>query len=211
MSSAGSSADGAAPVVDAARRLFGERGFGVADAEIAAEAGVSIERLRELTDRAALVEAVIAPLFAERWQPAWSALLVDRRLTLEDRLSRLYIEYRGRVDRTEARLWTWAGLDGAHASGRISGTLVTRLIGPLIGELRHECGLPGFDQRPLYVLERELAQALHGAVAFINTRRFVFGSKIDPSLETLVPMIVRAFLPGARQELVRMHSAWKAG
>jgi AcrR family transcriptional regulator len=193
-------------VLAAARALFGEHGFSLPDAAIAAGAGLDASRIGALfPDRAALVEAVIAPLFDGRWQQSWSDLLADRSLPLAQRLSRFYIEYRGRVDRTEARLWTWAGLNGAHASGRASGTLAGKLFSPMISEMRHESLLPGFERRPLLPLERELAQSLHGAIAFINTRRFVFGSNIEPSLETLVPMIVRSFLPGAKQELIRIH------
>jgi AcrR family transcriptional regulator len=195
-----------ARLLAAARELFGEQGFAVSDAGLAAAAGMSCDEIGALfATRDDLIEAVIAPLFAERWQPRWSALLADRSRSLEDRLSVLYIEYRGRVERTDARLWFWAGLAGAHASGRISGTLVANLIGPLIGELRHDCALPGLDAVPLSMAERELAQALHGAVAFINTRRFVFGNASVPALETLVPMIVRAYLPGMREELRRLH------
>ncbi len=194
-------------VLTAARQLFGDHGFGVEDAQIAAAAGVAPHEIgAAFGSREALIEAVIAPLFAERWQACWSALLADRTRSLEDRLSALYIEYRGRVERTDARLWFWAGLAGAHASGRISGTLVTHLIGPMIAELRHECGLPVFETVPLSAHERELAQALHGAIAFINTRRFVFGNATVPPLESLVPMIVRAFLPGMREELLRLHA-----
>lgn len=207
MDPANSDASDLVRLIGAARELFGEHGFAVPDAAIAEAASLSLARFHALVrNRPFLVEQVVGPLFAERWLPAWTALLADRSQPLEQRLARLYLEYRGRVDRIEARLWTWAGLDGAHASGRISGTLATKLLGPVIGELRHECALPGFDQRPLCMLERELAQALHGAIAFINTRRFVFGSKVDAPLDTLVPMIVRAFLPGAREELLRIHA-----
>ena len=58
--------------------------------------------------------AAAAQVFAGRWQSRWDALLVDRSIPLEKRLSRFYSEYRGRIKRSEARLWTRAGLLGMH-------------------------------------------------------------------------------------------------
>ncbi|MBC7778937.1 MAG: hypothetical protein H7125_02430, partial [Proteobacteria bacterium] len=62
-------------MIATARQSFAEHGFTVSDEAIAAAAHMPLERLQRLApDRAALIEAVIAPLFAERWHPEWSAI-----------------------------------------------------------------------------------------------------------------------------------------
>ena len=84
--------------------------------------------------------AAAAQLFAGRWQSRWDALLVDRSIPLEKRLSRFYAEYRGKIKRSEARLWTRAGLLGMHGP-KLSRTLEKRILVPIVRELRHEAGV----------------------------------------------------------------------
>ena len=51
--------------------------------------------------------------------------------------------------------------------------------------------------------ELELAMVAHAAIAFAHTRSFIFGMDVHGSLEELVPMMVRVWLPGAKAELRR--------
>jgi hypothetical protein len=134
--------------------------------------------------------------------PVSRALLVDRRIPLDKRLSRFFTEYRGNIDRLNARLWTRAGLMGLHKAGNFSATLARRILGPMIRELRHEAGLPA---KPTVTgKELEVAMVVHAAVAFPHTRSFIFGMDVHGSLPELVPMMVRVWLPGAKAELRRL-------
>jgi hypothetical protein len=144
---------------------------------------------------------IAAQLFAGRWQPKWDALLVDRSIPLEKRLSRFYAEYRGRVKRSEARLWTRAGLLGMHGP-RFSRTLEQRILVPVARELRHEAGVK--SKRPVSRKEIELVQMLHGAIAFPHTRRYIFDMNVYGRLPELVAMMVRVWLPGAIEESRRL-------
>jgi hypothetical protein len=169
-------------LVGFAARLYAERGF---------EAG----------DPGPLRERVLAQLFAGRWQPEWDALLVDRTIPLEKRLARFYAEYRGKIRRTEARLWTRAGLLGMHGP-RFSRTLEKRILVPVARELRHAAGVK--SKRPVSRKEIELVQMLHGAIAFPHTRSYIFEMNVYGRLPALVAMMVRVWLPGAIKETRRL-------
>ena len=194
-----------ARILDAAWRLFAEDGFEVPLARIARAARVSPAVLRRCVgSKKALLDRVFKRLFGGRWKPQWDALLVNRALPLEARLSRFYVEYRGNIERNGARLWTRAGLLGLHASGNFSGTLAKRILEPMIRELRHEAGV-GKPNRKVSGAEIELAMVVHGAIAFPHTRSHLFGMDVHGSLEKLVPMMVRVWMPGARAEIRRLN------
>src|SRR6476660_5467821 len=105
-------------IVAEASRLYAEHGFEIPLSRIARAARVTPAALaRTVGSKKALLDRVFKRLFAGRWKPEWDALLVDRRLPLEARLSRFYVEYRGNIERGGARLWTRAGLLGLHKKG----------------------------------------------------------------------------------------------
>ena len=194
-----------ARILEAAWRLFAEDGFEVPLSRIAKAARVTPAQLKSsVGSKKALVDQVIGKLFAGRWKPEWDALLVDRRLPLEKRLARFYVEYRGNIERNGARLWTRAGLLGLHASGNFSATLAKRILEPMIRELRHEAGI-GKTNRKVSGAEIELAMVVHGAIAFPHTRSHLFGMDVHGPLEKLVPMMVRVWMPGARAEIRRLN------
>ena len=193
-------------ILDAAAQLYAEHGFDIALTRIARAARVTPAALRrEIGTRKALQRRVLERLFGGRWNPEWDVLLADRGQPLERRLARFYSEYRGNISRTGTRLWNRAGLLGLHASGNFSATLATRILKPVVRELRHEAGLKRTVRRPVSGAELELAQMLHGAIAFPHTRAHVYGMRVDGALPDLVAMMVRVWLPGAIAEVRRLH------
>ncbi|MGH8616271.1 MAG: TetR/AcrR family transcriptional regulator [Burkholderiales bacterium] len=188
--------------------LFAQDGFEVSLAAIAKKARVTPAQLAaHFRGKPALIQSVIVQLFAGRWRPEWDVLLADRRIPLDQRLIRFYVEYRSGMRAADSRLWTRAGLLGVHKSGKFSSQLAQRMLIPIIRELRHEAGLPAPETRPVLPLELELAGVLHGAIAFINTRSHVFGMSVHGTLEEIVGINVRVFLAGAPGELRRLHAA----
>jgi AcrR family transcriptional regulator len=195
-----------ARILDAAWRLYAEDGLDVPLARIARAARVSPAVMKQsVPGRKALVDRVFKRLFEARWKAEWEVLLVNRKIPLEKRLSRFFTEYRGNIDRLNARLWTRAGLMGLHAKGNFSGTLAKRILGPMIQEMRHDIGLPA--KSTVTGKELEVAMVVHAAIAFPHTRSFIFGMDVHGSLEELVPMMVRVWLPGAKAELKRLNAA----
>jgi hypothetical protein len=187
-----------AKIIAAAARHYAEDGFDVPLSRIARAARVPEARLRRMGN---LREQVLAQLFAGRWKPRWDALLIDRRIPLAGRLTRFYSEYRGKIARVEARLWTRAGLLGMHGP-RFSRTLEKRILVPVVRELRHEAGVP--SKRAVSAREIELVQMLHGAVAFPHTRSYIFDMDVHGRLPGLIAMMVRVWLPGAIEECRRL-------
>ena len=186
-----------AKIIAAAARLYAEHGFDVPLSRIARAARVPEARLRRIGN---LREQVLAQLFAGRWQPEWDSLLIDRRLPLEERLTRFYAQYRGKIERGEARLWTRAGLLGMHGP-RFSRALEKRILVPVARELRHEAGVR--SKRAVSNREIELVQMLHGAIAFPHTRSYIFDMDVHGRLPGLIAMMVRVWLPGAIEECRR--------
>jgi AcrR family transcriptional regulator len=186
-----------AKIIAAAARLYAEHGFDVPLSRIARAARVPEARLRRTGN---LREQVLAQLFAGRWKPEWDSLLIDRRLPLEERLTRFYAQYRGKIERGEARLWTRAGLLGMHGP-RFSRALEKRILVPVARELRHEAGVR--SKRAVSGCEIELVQMLHGAIAFPHTRSYIFDMDVHGRLPGLIAMMVRVWLPGAIEECRR--------
>jgi AcrR family transcriptional regulator len=195
-----------ARILDAAWRLYAEHGFEVPLSRIASAARVSPAVFRRcFATKKALLDRVFGKLFEGRWKAEWDALLVNRALPLDERLTRFYVEYRGNIERNGARLWTRAGLLGLHKSGNFSATLAKRILIPMIRELRHEAGVA--SDRAVSGEEIELAQVLHGAIAFPHTRTHLFGMDVHGTLKEIVPMAVRVWLPGARAEVRRLNAS----
>jgi AcrR family transcriptional regulator len=186
-----------AKIIAAAARLYAEHGFDVPLSRIARAARVPEARLRRTGN---LRDQVLAQLFAGRWQPQWDALLVDRRIPFAERLTRFYSQYRGKIRRVEARLWTRAGLLGMHGP-RFSRALEKRILVPVARELRHEAGVR--SKRAVSGGEIELVQMLHGAIAFPHTRSYIFDMDVHGRLPGLIAMMVRVWLPGAIEECRR--------
>jgi len=189
-------------ILIAAADLFADDGFEVPLAQVALRARVTPAILRRhFRTTKALVDAVIASLFADRWKPEWDALIADRSMPLEQRLARFYTEYRGHTDRRSSRLWTRAGLLGVHASTGFGSRLAERVLAPVVRELRHTAGLPAPDARQVSPPEIELAQMLHGCIGFPNTRSHIFGATVSADLSGVIAMMVRVYMPGALAEI----------
>jgi AcrR family transcriptional regulator len=197
-----------AKIVEAASTLFAEVGLDASTRELAKRLGVTQALLyRYFPSKQGLIERVFEHAIGWPEGRAIDPALQDRSRTLELRLIEFYQGYLARVSFTSMRLFVRAGLDGRNLARRFSVPLTERLLVPVIEELRHAAGLPGSDVRPLMRGERELAMALHGAVVFLGIRKHVYGMPMPDDLSDLVALQVRAYLPGALEELRRLHGA----
>jgi AcrR family transcriptional regulator len=196
-----------AQIVEEAARFFAERGFDGRTRDLAARLGVTQALLyRYFPSKQVLVDRVFEQVFASRWDPAWERLLADRAEPLLARLTRFYQAYAARSTYTSLRLFVRAGLDGVGFARRYSVPLTARILQPVVRELRHEAGLPGFGSRPFFRAERELAMMLHGGIVFLGIRRHVYGMLLADAPDDLVALHVRTFLRGAVAEIRRLHA-----
>ena len=195
-------------IVAAAAEFFAERGFNASTRELAARLGVTQALLyRYFRSKEQLIERVLEHSFGGRRPPGAHLIIGDRARPLEDRLSTFYQDYLAGVTATSIRLFVRGGLEGRGLAGRFSVPLTDKILNPVVLELRHEVGLPDAGERPLMRGERELAMILHGGLMFLAIRKYVYGMPMPDDLSDLVALQVRAFLTGARAEILRLHSA----
>ena len=195
-------------IIRAAEVLFAERGFEVTWAEISAATDLPPTILRRhFRNKSFLVAKVLARLVARRWRPEWDALLANRAAPLERRLIRFFAEYATHGGRIATRLSMRVAVSPVYASSRaaVDSSLARRVLLPIIRELRYELDLPPPHERSVLAGELELVQMICGAVAYPNLRLHVFGMPVHVNLAELSAMMVRAWLPGARAEIKRLH------
>jgi len=103
------------------------------------------------------------------------------------------------------RLWVRAGLDGKQVAGRFGAQRTRRVFAPVIRELRHDAGLPELAARGMMRGEREIAMALHASVIFLGIRKHVYQMPMPDDVSDLIALYVRAWLPGAIEQLIALH------
>lgn len=193
-------------IVEEAARFFAEVGFDGRTRALAERLGVTQALIyRYFPSKESLIEEVFRTVFTDNWDPAWAAILADRERPLEDRLAGFYRAYRSRGSPISMRLFLRANLDGVGYAKRYSVPLTERLLRPILVELRHAAGLADVEAVAMTYDERELVMALHGAIVFLSIRKNIYGTPLPEDLSAPVARIVRTYLPGALDELRRLH------
>lgn len=191
-----------------AAAFFAEAGFEGTTRALAERLGVTQALLyRYFPSKQALVEATLAEIFGDRWDPAWDSLLADGAQPLEERLTTFYCAYHARSTALSLRLFVRAGLDGQGLPGRHGARLTERIFAPVIAALRAEAGLPDLSEKEMMRGERELAMTLHGAVVFLGIRRHVYQMPMPKSVDDIIRLQVETFVAGARETIVKLHAA----
>lgn len=195
-------------IVEAAAALFAEEGFGATTRRLAERLGVTQALLyRYFRSKERLIERVFEATFeglADRARP--ETLEADGR-PLEARLADFYGAYLAGSTPASTRLFMRASMDGLELARRYAGPLTACVLAPVTAALRREAGLPDFEDRPMMHGERELAMVVHGGVAFLQIRRHVYGMPIQEDLRRLIALQMRVTLPGALQEILRLHDS----
>ncbi len=193
-------------IVEEAARFFAECGFDGRTRALAGRLGVTQALLyRYFPSKESLIEEVFRAVFADNWDPAWAAILADRRQPLEGRLIGFYRAYLGRGSAVSVRLFMRANLDGVDYAKRYAVPLTERVLRPVLTELRAAAGLADVESVPMSYEERELVIGLHGAIVFQSIRKNIYGTPLPEDLATPIARIVGAFLPGALDALRRLH------
>lgn len=190
----------------AAAGFFAEHGFSGTTRALADTIGIRQALLyRYFPSKDALVEAVFARVFGERWGEDFATVLASRERPLEDRLCEVYRHYAGRDHALGLRLMLRAALDG-HPVPRGRGAPVTdQIVAPLVGELRHETRLPGLERQPLLKEERDMVMMLHAAVVFHGIREHVYRQPLAEERDAVMTLYCQTFLAGAREQIRRLH------
>ncbi len=191
-------------ILKGAISFFAKHGFGGQTRELAVELGISKGLLyRYFPSKDDLIDRIYDEMFVRRWKPEWDAILVDRSVPLLARLKRFYLDYAQMLHDYEwVRIYLYSGLDGASIAQRFAKLVTERIYKPIIGELRHEFGLPGLDKQPMTEPETELMWALHGGLFYIGIRKWVYRVNTPRDVAGTVTRAVERIYADA-QELMR--------
>jgi AcrR family transcriptional regulator len=195
-------------LVEGAAAYYADHGLEATTRDVAASLGVSQGLLyKYFAGKDALRDAVYEHVFQDRWQPEWDALLVDVNIPLRDRLIGFYSAYAAGFSYVGMRLFMLAGLSSRGLAGRYSFPLTDRIFKPVIAALRIEAGLDDLATVAMTRGERELAMMLHGGVAFLGIRKFIYQMPLPDDLSDVIELQVDTFLGTAAQSLIRIHEA----
>ena len=185
-------------IVEAATRFFAEHGFGGQTRELAKTMRITHAAIfRYFPTKDALIERVYDHVYLRRWDPAWGALIRDRNLPLEDRLTRFYQAYAARIFTYEwIRIFVYSGLKANGITPRYLSLIREQIILPACEELRFSLGLPDTDGN-VSVREEEVFWAMHGKVFYIALRKFVYAVPAPENIDEIIADDVRVFLTGA--------------
>ncbi|MDB5899466.1 MAG: Transcriptional regulatory protein [Ramlibacter sp.] len=186
-------------IVDGAIAFFAEHGLDAQMRELAAAIGVTHTLVYHyFPTKRALVDRVYQDVFAGRWKPEWEKLLDDRRIQVEEKLVRFYVEYaRTVLTRDFVRIIVFSGLTDRSIPNRFFELLGERLFPRLVRETRRHRGSRGRGKPG--VREYEALMGLHGGIFYGGVRWFVYGQPIhekQPPLddETTIRDRVRSYL-----------------
>jgi len=201
-----SAADREAHITEEAVRFFAEVGFGGDTRELAKRLGVTQSLLyKYFPNKEALINRVFEVVYMGRWNPFWETTIQDRGMPLQERLTRMYIEYsKAALTRDWVRIFMFSGLRGEDINRKYLAILRRRILEPLAIELRHEFGLPGIDEVPLSTKEIELVWSINARVFYFGQREWIFDVPAEDPIDELIAMTIEHFLIGARVMLPRL-------
>jgi AcrR family transcriptional regulator len=191
-------------ILSEAVRFFAECGFEGQTRELAKRMGISHAAIyKHFDSKDALIERVYDQIYVKRWNPDWEPLILDRRHSLQDRMTRFYIEYAERVfDYDWVRIFVSSGLKSYGLTERYLEIIASKIIRPAALEFRQETSLTpsedGPDEEAL-----ELFWGLHGSVFYIAVRKFIYNVPVSNNIERTVTNAVTCFFNGLDSEKLR--------
>ncbi len=191
-------------MMEDAAEYFAKHGFDRSTRHIADEIGVtqgliyfhfdSLEDFIQLT-----IEHQLGSLYqATNWN--------DATPSLEDSIVDYYCDFFEEMTETKFRLFLMASLAGRKWStwdrDRASGS---GLLEGFVSRLRNDLGLPELESLPITDKERELVLSLHGAVVYLQMRRYVFKTAEISDITKRIRCTVSAFIEGAPAKMRAIH------
>lgn len=187
-------------IANEAVRFFAEVGFGGDTRELAQRLGVTQSLLyKYFPNKEALINRVYEEVYLGRWNPFWESVIRDRSIPLQERLTKLYIEYaKAALNRDWVRIFMFSGLRGEDINRKYLDILRSRILEPIAVELRHELKLPPPEEIPLKSAEIELVWGINARVFYFGQREWIFHVPIEDDLDTLITHTIEHFIAGAR-------------
>ena len=185
-------------IAQGAVKYFAEVGFGGDTRELAQRLGVTQSLLyKYFPNKEALINRVFEEVYIGRWNPFWESIIKDRTISLEERLTQLYIEYaKESLTRDWVRIFMFSGLRGEDINRKYLDILRAKILEPIAIELRHELKLPSASKVTLKTAEIELIWSINARVFYFGQRQWIFDVPIQDDLDELIRLTIAHFMAG---------------
>jgi AcrR family transcriptional regulator len=165
-------------IIDGSISFFSEHGLDGQLRDLAKQLGITHTLLYHyFPTKQALIERVYKELFESRWNPKWEALLDNKKMSSELKLTRFYSEYASVIlNPNWVRVFVFSGLSDRYITDRYFSILREKLFPRLIRETRK---FRGFISRSKpSERELELLLGLHGSIFYMGMRRWIYGQTV---------------------------------
>src|ERR1700716_4727073 len=179
-----------------ATEFFSEEGLGGGTRDLARRLGVTQPLLyRYFPSKDDLIKEVYRTVYLEPFDPGWEKLLTDRSRPIRDRLLEFYGAYTDVIfTRKWLRIYLYSGLEGLDINRRYVAVVQDNILTPIIGECRHEAGLPA--QGKPTAAELEMAWVFHSGIFYYGVRKYIYESPVLEDKEQMISDALDAFLAG---------------
>jgi len=179
-----------------ATEFFSEEGFGGGTRDLARRLGVTQPLLyRYFPSKDDLIKEVYRTVYLEPLDTGWEQLLADRSRPIRDRLQEFYNAYTNMIfTRKWLRIYLYSGLKGLDINRWYVGVVQDEILTRVIGECRHEVGLPSHNKPT--AAELEIAWVFHSGIFYYGVRKYIYESPVLEDKEQMISDALDAFLAG---------------
>ena len=188
--------------IDKSIKLFAEEGFESSTRELARRLGVTQPLLyRYFPSKQDLIAEVYDQVYLRRWQPEWEALIADRSQPLHDRLVEFYSKYTDAIFHPDwIRIYLYSGLKGVEINSRYMELVSTRILQPIIAEVRHLADLPS---QPASPAEIDAAWMIHGGIFYFGVVKLVYEKQEAANKDQAIRFAVSAMIDSLTRLLTK--------
>ena len=165
-------------IVVGAVSFFSENGLGGQLRDLAKQLNITHTLLYHyFPTKQALIERVYTEMFEGRWKPEWEALLDDKKLDVQTKLTRFYSDYAKVILQSDwVRIFIFSGLSDRYITDRYFALLREKLFPRLERESRKYRGITSRSKPS--ARELELLLGLHGNIFYMGIRRWIYGQAV---------------------------------
>jgi AcrR family transcriptional regulator len=183
-------------IIQKAIEYFAQQGFEGSTRDLAQHIGITQSLLyKYFPNKQAIVDRVYDEVYLARWNPLWEEQLRDRKIPIELRLKRYYLDYAKSVLKKDwVRILIFAGLKQEGINNRLFKLLRDRIFVTVASEVRHAYSLPAPADADESELDLELVWALHASIFYMGMRKWVYKSGMPKDVNAIIEALVEGFI-----------------
>lgn len=184
-------------ILKGAIKFFSARGLDGQTRDLAKEIGITHPLLYHyFPTKQALIERVYEEVYLGRWKQEWEVWLDDASISLEEKMTRFYLDYAATILTPEwVRIFVFSGLADGSIPNQYLGLLTQKLFPRILRETRRHLGISA--KAVVTERETELMWSLHGGIFYIGIRQWVYGQQGPLDIKQVVTDRVQSFLLSA--------------